>query len=153
MPSPSPDDPADAAGPAGPDAAADAVDLLMQSARALRRRWMASLEPWSVSPHEFRALHTVIAHGATRLSDIADRLRIAPRSATEVIDSLEDKGLARRVPSPTDRRSVLVEPTESGRRLAGEVAGARGSAARDFLAPLSPAETESLRALLTRLLS
>lgn len=35
-----------------------------------------------------------------RLKDLAERLRIAPRSATEVVDQLEVKGLVRRDPDP-----------------------------------------------------
>ena len=70
-------------------------DLVMSTARGLRRRWVDALEPWQLSPHEYRALH-VIGHGdgdGPRLGDVAKALRIAPRSATEVVDRLQDRGL------------------------------------------------------------
>ncbi|MDD0859754.1 MarR family transcriptional regulator [Arthrobacter alpinus] len=44
------------------------------------------------------------AAGDVRLKDLAERLRIAPRSATEVVDQLEAKGLVRREADPSDRR-------------------------------------------------
>ncbi|WP_420114764.1 MarR family winged helix-turn-helix transcriptional regulator [Pseudactinotalea sp.] len=128
----------------------DASELIVRAARSLRRRWMASLEPWGITPHEYRALHVTTHEEPPRLSEIADRLRIAPRSATEVVDSLEAKGLVRRVPSPTDRRAVLVEPTDAGRTLAEEVAQQRSDLGEQMLAPLAPDDVAQLRDLLTR---
>ena len=51
-----------------------------------------------------------------RLSELSDRLHIAPRSATEVVDALEARGLVERRPDPSDRRATLVELTEHGPR-------------------------------------
>jgi len=130
----------------------DTSELIVRTARQLRRRWMASLEPWDITPHEFRALQATTHGEAPRLSEIAERLRIAPRSATEVVDSLEAKGLVQRAPSPTDRRAVLVQPTDAGRTLAGEVAQQRSVLGELMLSPLSPEEVAHLRALLTRIL-
>ena len=129
----------------------DTYELIVRAARQVRRRWMDALEPHGPSPHEFRALRAAIhADGGARLADIADRLRIAPRSATEVVDSLEDKGLVRRVPSPTDRRAVLVEPPDDGLSLAEEIAGHRAALGAALLAPLDRDEAAQLHALLTR---
>lgn len=130
----------------------DTSDLLVRAGHALRRRWMASLEPWNVSPHEFRALRAVTDLAPARLTDLADRLRIANRSATEVVDSLESKGLVHRAPSPTDRRAVVVTLSEQGQRLTAELAQARSTAGVEFLAPLTDADRETLRELLARLL-
>lgn len=130
----------------------DTSELIVRTARQLRRRWMASLEPWGITPHEFRALHASTHGEAPRLSEIAERLRIAPRSATEVVDSLETKGLVQRVPSPTDRRAVLVEPTPAGRALAEEVAQRRTTLGALMLTPLDDDEVAHLRALLSRIL-
>ena len=51
-----------------------------------------------------------------RPSALADALRIAPRSATEVADALEERGWVRREPDPTDRRATRLVPD---RRRAG----------------------------------
>ncbi|MGC5615907.1 MarR family winged helix-turn-helix transcriptional regulator [Georgenia sp. Z1491] len=139
--------------PHGPDHAhePDTYELIVRAARQVRRRWMEALESDGPSPHEFRALRAAVAaDGGARLADIAERLRIAPRSATEVVDSLEAKGLVRRTPSPTDRRAILVEPTGSGRALAEEVAAARAAHGAALLAPLDEDEAAQLHALLAR---
>ena len=44
-----------------------------------------------------------------RLSELSDHLHIALRSANEVEDALESRGLVQRRPDPGDRRATLAE--------------------------------------------
>src|SRR3954469_6136165 len=88
-------------------------DLLLGAARALRRRWATGLGP-DLSPHDARALRVIGHHGPTRLGVVADHLRIAPRSATDVVDRLESRGLVHRSPDPADRRAMTVALTAEG---------------------------------------
>src|SRR3954453_12497457 len=78
-------------------------ELLMGVARALRRRWASGLGP-DRSPHDARALRVIGHHGPTRLGVVADPLRIAARSATDVVDRLESRGLLQRAPAPAGPR-------------------------------------------------
>jgi DNA-binding MarR family transcriptional regulator len=43
---------------------------------------------------------------------------IHPTSVTNIINRLEQQGLVRRLPHPTDGRTTLAELTDEGRRLA-----------------------------------
>jgi DNA-binding MarR family transcriptional regulator len=52
------------------------------------------------------------------LSWISKTLRIPPATVTNLIDRLEQDGLVRRVPHPTDARTTLAEITARGRKLA-----------------------------------
>jgi DNA-binding MarR family transcriptional regulator len=52
---------------------------------------------------------------------LADALRIAPRSVTSVIDSLEEAGFVRRDVDPANRRSTLVSLTPEGQDAVAEV--------------------------------
>ena len=54
-------------------------------------------------------------------SELGDRLIVTRSTVTGVLDSLERRGLVRRSPHPTDRRSVVVEITAKGLRVLGEV--------------------------------
>ena len=101
------------------DAPADLGDLLMRAARTLRRRWRDVLAPWDLSPHHARALGVVTRRDGVRLTDLAEALHIAPRSATEVADGLQERGLVERTPDPGDRRAVILRPTDEGRRISG----------------------------------
>lgn len=136
----------------GGGVAPDLSEALMHASRALRRRWWSALEDWDLSPHQARALRTVCGHAGARLSEVAAGLRIAPRSATEVVDSLEARGLVARRPDPADRRAVLVEATEAGREVQAAAEEVRAAAAAAFFGRLTPAERDQLTALLGRLL-
>ncbi|MEO6956531.1 MAG: MarR family transcriptional regulator [Antricoccus sp.] len=130
-------------------------DLIMMVTRAMRRGFIDSLEPIGISPHQARALRA-ITQGAEqdelRLSDIADRLRIAPRSATEVVDALEEKGLVERCPSPSDRRAVCVNVTAAGSDLIDQIESTRADRADQILGPLDDNERTELVRLLRKAL-
>lgn len=72
----------------------DLGDLVRRLSRTLRRMTRATAEPHGLNPHQLRALRTVVELDSARPSDVAERLRIAPRSATDVIDGLVTRGLA-----------------------------------------------------------
>ncbi len=122
-------------------------------ARELRRRTLVALEPWDVTPSQARALGMLHRHGAMRLRDLAEHLRIAPRSATEVVDDLAGRGLVDRHPDPDDRRAVLVRPTERGEATARAIRAARVAGADDFFAALDEDDRAALARILTRLRS
>src|SRR3712207_9349079 len=107
----------------------------MRVFRAQRRRWREALAPWDLSPHQARALKVVSERDGVRLSDLAEALRIVPRSATEVADGLQERGLVERTPDPGDRRAVILRPTDQGRRTPREIAAGR---AADPSAPFAP---------------
>lgn len=135
------------------------ADLLRHASRALRRRTFAVVEPYGLSVHQFRALRLVAGlsdagpgPGASlRISDVAERMKIANRSATDVIDHLEAKGFVRRVAHPTDRRSIVVELTEHGSTVLQDVEVRRVAHAEEFFARLDATEQDQLAELLRRL--
>ena len=99
---------------------AGAAQLVMTLAHRLRESRLAALEPFGLAVHQARALTIIGRHsrgGELRPSDLARRLGIAPRSATEVVDALQDKGLVQRTPSPTDRRATVLSVTPAGQDL------------------------------------
>jgi DNA-binding MarR family transcriptional regulator len=111
-------------------------DLLMAAARGLRRRYFDVLAPYDVTPGQARGLKVVCEQGPLRLSGLADALGIVPRSATQVADSLEQRGLIRRDADPADRRATVLLATPEGVRLHDVIAGARDEEAAAYLTPL-----------------
>jgi DNA-binding MarR family transcriptional regulator len=124
------------------------AELLVRTARTQRRRWRDVLAPWDLSPHHARALRAVCDRDGLRLSDLAGALHIAPRSATEVADALQARGLVERTPDPTDRRAVLLAPTAEGRRVHAEIGTARAADTRDLFARLGPPDRAALARIL-----
>ncbi len=120
-------------------------------ARRLRETSQEALAPWDIAPSQFRALRVLKRHGVMRLSELADHLRIAARSATEVIDALEARDLVERRPDPADRRATLVEVTEHGISVLDAVRAARGTEAGRVFGRLSPADRADLTRILRKL--
>ncbi|WP_417219804.1 MarR family winged helix-turn-helix transcriptional regulator [Arthrobacter sp.] len=167
----------DVAGP-GLATEPDLGELFHAAFRGLRRRWAHELAPFDMTPHQWRALNTLARHGdacapgggpatdsgrgttaalraavsspegVLRLKALAEQLRIAPRSATEVVDQLEGKGLVERIPDPHDRRAVLVQLTDAGHELRAGVETARREQANEYFARLDSGERAELARLL-----
>jgi DNA-binding MarR family transcriptional regulator len=133
------------------DGTAALGDLLLRVARTQRRRWRDALAPWDLSPHQARALRVVCEREEARISDLADALHIVPRSATEVADGLQERGLVERTSDPRDRRAVILRPTAAGRRVRADVEAARAADSRRLFGRLSPDDRATLQRLLQSL--
>jgi DNA-binding MarR family transcriptional regulator len=147
-------------------------ELLHAVFRRLRRGWAEQLAPFGLTPHQFRALNALAGQpgaqghpqvgasacrpggaGSLRVKDLAEVLHIAPRSATEVVDLLQEKGLVERVPDPSDRRATLVSLTHWGGALREKVREDRRRAAEEYFSRLEPGDRVELERLLRLLLA
>ncbi|MEI2776293.1 MAG: MarR family transcriptional regulator [Tetrasphaera sp.] len=138
---------------AGPAAADESLDVLLaRTLRVLRHNWSRQDGAPDLAPHQGRALRIVDEDGPLRLSELADRLRIAPRSATEVADALQERGLVERSPDPSDRRATLLAVTPHGHTVAAQVARTRREQAQAFFGRLSEPDRQALRRILGELL-
>lgn len=130
----------------------DVAELLHTVARRLRRDAWSVLEPLGVTPGQLRALRTLGSCGhPVRMSELADLLGIARRSATSVVDELAARELVRRSADPTDRRATAVDVTPAGRALLATVRRRRVESLAALADGLSPAQLRQLRNLLRRL--
>lgn len=141
--------------PDRPDTVGELADLLESVGRRVRRAVRAELEPFGLTPARGRALRAIVvaddAGNRVRMGDLAEALRIAPRSATEVVESLVAAGLVERDRDAGDRRAVALRPTDEGRAAATRMSVARRRAVADLSRALSDTELGSLRDLLRRL--
>ncbi|MEV5439808.1 MarR family winged helix-turn-helix transcriptional regulator [Streptomyces sp. NPDC052682] len=72
---------------------------------------------------------------------LADDLTLTSSGTTRLIDRMEEAGLVRRVPSPVDRRSILVEPTDQGRAVFLRAASVHTRVVeRYFVQPVPPGD-------------
>lgn len=144
----SPDSADSAEGADGDESLAEAFWALT---RSLRHAAQESMAQWDITPSQARALRVLERHGVIRPSELSEHLRIAARSATEVIDDLETKGLVRRGPDPNDRRATLIELTDRGRRLGDQVRSARGAQADRLFDQLNSTDRAELVRILKQL--
>ena len=122
-------------------------------ARQLRHASQETLAPWDITPSHLRALRVLGHHGAQHMSALSDRLHIAARSVTEVVDALEARGLMSRRPDPADRRATLVELTEHGDDVLAAIRAARGLETERAFDRLSAADRDHLARILRQLRS
>lgn len=78
-------------------------------------KWVRSRmrEP-GVSYARMRLLGALHCGGPKIMSGISDELGVTRRNVTALVDGLEEEGLVRRLPHPTDRRAIVIELTEQG---------------------------------------
>jgi DNA-binding MarR family transcriptional regulator len=130
------------------------ADLLHGLTRRLRRAQSEGLAPLGLTPAQARALR-IIARSEDeeplRMTELADKLGIVPRSVTTVVDALEEDGLVRREVDPRNRRAILLRLTERGEGVRDDLRQARRRAAEDLFAPLTAGDRKSLAELLTLL--
>lgn len=131
------------------------TDLLMLAARGLRGqlRPPAGCTPGEgaaddLPPHLVRALRVFAHSDGLRASELARHLRVAPRSATEMVDGLQERGLVTREPDPTDRRATLVRATSQAEAVLAEAAERRRDAGRAVFARLEEGDRRELARLL-----
>ncbi len=127
------------------------AELFWAVARRLRHGTRDALAPWDVTPSQARALSVLTRHGPQRLTALAEHLRIAARSATEVVDDLQKRDLVERRPDPADRRATLITPTPAGVAAGEGIRAAREAAADRMFAALTPADRADLGRILRRL--
>ena len=89
---------------------------------------------------------------ALTMTDLAERVVLSRTRVSRVVDEMVQSGLVERVQHPDDKRSALASLTEQGRRRFRAAAPTYLASIDRYVAdPLSKAELETLRALLTRL--
>ena len=120
--------------------------------RRLRRAQAERLAPLGLTPAQERALRMITrSEDPLRMTELADRLGIVPRSVTTVVDALERAGLVRREIDPRNRRAIRLHLTDSGRAVRDDLREARRSAAEELFAPLSDDGRRALGELLSQL--
>ena len=132
------------------ESAARIADLLTRTNRRLRRASGPELDRSGVTPSQLRVLRVLAGVGSPlRVSELARRLDVIPRSATSVVDLLEERGLVERRPDPDDRRATLVALTPSGTGVLGALRDRRAAGLAELLGRLTDDEQAELVRLLT----
>jgi DNA-binding MarR family transcriptional regulator len=116
------------------DETLDQLDLTMSDWHVL------SALRWAGEPHRRSA------------GELARRVELTSGAMTSRLDALEKAGFVRRVRDPGDRRSVLVELTEKGRRKHEESMGVQAQKEALLADALTEREKEQLNSLLRRVM-
>ncbi len=94
-----------------------AVISVMRGWQILLQQANTLLRPLGLSFARYQVLGLLRAGHSLSLGQVGTSLWITPGTVTSSVDRLEASGLIRRLPHPTDGRTVLVEITAKGRRV------------------------------------
>lgn len=126
---------------------------IVRLGRYLTRLLSDSAAAYNLSGEEWEALGVLRRVGdAATPGRLAQDLNLTPGAATARLDRLERKGLVRRRPHPTDRRTVCVELTAAGEHAWREAATVPRHREQIIIEHLSEAERRQLNDLLRRLM-
>ncbi|MDX3310966.1 MarR family winged helix-turn-helix transcriptional regulator [Streptomyces sp. NPDC054884] len=118
--------------------------LLIKSATRLERRIDNALRrECGISHTMFEVLLRLCRRPDEEVTQrvLADDLTLTSGGITRLIDRMEEAAVARRVPSPEDRRSVLVEITDHGRGVFLRAAEVHSRVVeRYFVTPVAPGD-------------
>ena len=113
------------------------------------REFIAAFARWQqgqVSLVHLNVLILLEASGPLSMSRLAESLDISVASVTGVVDRMEARGLVERRRDADDRRVILVQPAEGGRRLFAEIDATRRRRLTALLHRLSDDELAGLLA-------
>ena len=131
------------------------VDRIGGLSRRFHRALDETLAEFGLDNVEWKVLSFLTQAGPPYRSSpgrLAERLELSSGAMTNRLDGLEEAGLVRRLPDPEDRRGVLVELTDEGRRLHDAAVGAQAKKEAFVASALSRREQKQLNALLRRLM-
>ena len=112
-------------------------------------KWVRSRLPEDgVSYARMRLLAALHCGGPQIMSGVSEQLGVTRRNVTALVDALEEEGLVRRLPHPTDRRATILERTDAGSRTTHEAYDAHRRSVAELFADLSEEDRRELVRLL-----
>ena len=115
-------------------------------ARRLRVERAGGLAESGLSDTQVATLAVLERRTAMTPGELAEYEKVQPPSMTRVISALEERGLIRRAPHPTDRRQVVLRVTQEGANLVNQFRRRRDAWLAMRLRELTPQERVALRA-------
>ncbi|KJQ55792.1 MarR family winged helix-turn-helix transcriptional regulator [Microbacterium sp. SA39] len=89
------------------------LDRLLQIGELFQRDMARAFDGTGLTTARVHLLWVLQHAGPSTQRDLARMCEVTPRNITGLVDGLEESGHVRRTPHPTDRRSVIVELTDT----------------------------------------
>jgi DNA-binding MarR family transcriptional regulator len=131
------------------------VDRISGLNRRLKKMMTDTLAEFDLTWGEWKVLGHLLHQGRPyRMSPgkLAENLELSSGAMTNRLDQLEEAGLIRRLPDPTDRRSVQVELTPAGQKAYRQPTAAAAAKEALVVSALNEREREQLNGFLRRMM-
>ncbi|HEX5230450.1 MAG TPA: MarR family transcriptional regulator [Bryobacteraceae bacterium] len=110
-----------------------------------------SLKKHKLTLAQFDLLAMLLSLEGLNQQELADKLAVTKGNMVGLVNRLTRRGLVQRVPSREGRRENVIRLTARGRKLVTAALPDHTRLVESMMSPLPPAEQESLRVLLERL--
>ncbi len=115
-------------------------------------RWVKSrLGEGGTTYARMRLLGVLRCRGPRIMSGLSGELGVTPRNVTALVDALEEEGLVRRKPHPSDRRATVIEMTRAGAEACEGMYPGHAEATAEVFDDLSEQDRRELLRLLRSL--
>jgi MarR family 2-MHQ and catechol resistance regulon transcriptional repressor len=123
----------------------DALESLIAAESSVRRRLATDLEREGLSSSGFSVLMVLSSHGGElELRALRAKLNTSKANATEVVTTLETRGMVQRFRLAHDRRAASVRLTTQGRELIDRLVPEHTRRVTDAFSVLDQAEKQAL---------
>lgn len=126
--------------------------LISRARSALLTGLDGQLEPFGITGAQFAVLKNVADGVAETAADLCRTMHYDTGSMTRMLDRLEEKAVLRRERGTEDRRVVYLRITDTGNELLPQLRAAAVHVLSRHLAGFSPAEVETLKQYLVRMI-
>ncbi len=110
-----------------------------------------NIESFGLTEPQFGVLEVLGHLGPITLGQLSKKRLVSGGNITCVVDNLEKEGLVARIPSPDDRRSIVVSLTDKGRELFVRIFVQHAECITQLVSVLSETEQEQLSYLCKKL--
>jgi|HubBroStandDraft_6_1064221.scaffolds.fasta_scaffold311902_2 DNA-binding MarR family transcriptional regulator len=124
----------------------DVLDAILFAARRIRTNADAALRGSGLSLPAYKLMRA-LENSDQSMREVSEILHVSPRTVTDMIDSLEARGLVARGPHPADRRITLLRLTPDGRSQLAAAAALADQAHGAAISGLSEPDQQTLRRL------
>lgn len=125
--------------------------LLMHTSKKIQEKIRDDINKSGLNITEFSVLEVLYHKGQQTIQQIGSSILVSSSSMTYVIDKLEQRGLIKRSPCPSDRRVIHVTLTESGTELMEQIMPVHHEMVDSMFESLTQDEAEELAELLKKI--
>ena len=125
--------------------------LLNKTQNAVLIHFRSKLDEFNVTPAQYSILKCLWEQDNLSPKQLSQVLALDASTITGILDRLENKDLIRRVPSPADRRTLMIQLTDAGKALQTDIDRVIVEANHEVLADLTPEEQTALKGWLERI--
>ena len=129
------------------------LDRLLQIGELFQRDMARAFDGTGLTTARVHLLWVLQHAGPSTQRDLARLCDVTPRNITGLVDGLEESGHVRRTPHPTDRRSVIVELTESATTTMAQMQREHAELNETLLSTVAPADRAALERGVTAIAS